>query len=328
LLIDLAQTAESQGATLVNYAPVTGLTHDAERFVNGLTFTDVETGRHHEIRARCVINATGPFCDAIRRLDEPDAQAMIAPSQGVHIVLDQSFLPGDAAIMVPRTSDGRVMFAIPWHEHTLIGTTDTPISTPTLEPIAMQDEITFLIETAGQYLSKRPSRADILSVFTGIRPLVRAKKSARTSSLNREHTIHVSDSGLLTIAGGKWTTYRKMAEDCVDHAAMLAKVPEKPCVTKSLKIHQSPADSMKGLSEESLPSLVSVAVKHEMARTVEDVLARRSRALFLDARAAIKMAPRVAELMAVELGRDQRWREVQVAAFNAIASNYLVDSNG
>ncbi len=189
------------------------------------------------LKAKCVVNATGAFTDAVRRLDDPEAQPMIAPSQGVHLVLDKSFLPGDTAIMVPRTSDGRVMFAIPWHDHALVGTTDTPITDVTLEPTALSHEVDFILETAARYLARRPSRSDVLSVFTGIRPLVKATDVDNTAALSRDHTIQVSKSGLLTIAGGKWTTYRRMAEDCIDHAATLAALDERPCVTRTLHVH-------------------------------------------------------------------------------------------
>jgi glycerol-3-phosphate dehydrogenase len=339
---------------LLNYASVVGFSHDSEGFVDGLTFEDVETQQQHRIRARCVINATGAFCDAVRKLDDPRAAPMIAPSQGVHVVLDRSFLPGDSAIMVPRTGDGRVMFAIPWHGRVLVGTTDTPIDRVELEPRALPQEIDFILETAARYLARNPTRHDVLSVFTGIRPLVKSSEVASTVALSREHTIHVSKSGLLTIAGGKWTTYRKMAEDCVDHAATLAKLDERPCVTRELRVHGhdeeaerfgelsyygSAADQVRELMgaspelarrlHESLPvsaAQVTWAVRHEMARTVDDVLARRTRALFLDARTAVEIAPDVARLMAAELGRDRAWAEDQVVQFRAIAQHYLIES--
>jgi glycerol-3-phosphate dehydrogenase len=354
LLINLAQTAEEQGAVLLNYAPVVGLAHDTEGYVNGVVFTDLESGRQHTARARCVINATGAFSDAVRKIDDPAAQPIIAPSQGVHLMLERSFLSGDSAIMVPRTSDGRVLFAIPWHEHTLIGTTDTPIENVSLEPVALEEEIEFILDTASRYLARRPTRADILSVFAGIRPLVKASEAESTAVLSREHTILVAKSGLLTIAGGKWTTYRKMAEDCVDHAATLAKLDERPCVTKTLNIHGyhqhavefgdlsyygSDAPALRELMATSpelghqlnaaLPiqaAQVVWAVRHEMARTVDDVLSRRTRALFLNAKAALAMAPAVVKLMAGELGRDERWQNDQVAQFTAMAQGYLVRS--
>ena len=353
LLIDLAQTAEENGAVLLNYARVVGLRHDSEGFISGIDFDDLETGHRHEIAARSVVNATGAFSDAIRRIDDPQAEPMIAPSQGVHVVLDRSFLPGDAAIMVPRTSDGRVLFAIPWHDHALIGTTDTPIKDLSLDPVPMEQEIDFILETAAQYLHKPPGRSDVLSVWAGIRPLVKAGGTGgSTAALSRDHSIHVSRSGLLTIAGGKWTTYRKMAEDCVDHAATLGRLQERPCGTQSLRIHGyhedadqfgelryygADASGIRELVERdshlgrplhpALPVIgaqVVWAVRHEMARTVDDVLARRTRSLLLNAKAAIEMAPQVARIMAKELAKDQAWESVRVAEFNAIAGNYLI----
>ena len=352
LLINLAQTAEQQGAALVNYAKVTGLSHDGDGFLDGLTWTDLETNQSHAIRARAVINATGAFSDAVRRIDDPEAKPMIAPSQGVHIVLDRSFLPGDSAIMVPHTSDGRVMFAIPWHSHALVGTTDTPIKDVSLEPVPMEKEIGVLLETASRYLSHRPTRSDILSVFAGIRPLVKAGDTGNTAALSRDHSIHVSHSGLITIAGGKWTTYRKMAEDCVDHAITIARLEERDCVTRNLhiagyhaeaerfdalasygsdaveiqKLIETEPSSSEPLHEESavIAAQVIWAVRHEMARTADDVLARRTRALLLNARVAVDMAPRVASIMARELNRDPEWQEEQVAQFQKLARNYVV----
>ncbi len=355
LLINLAQTAVQQGAVLLNYALVTRLSHDAEGYVDGLTWTDLESpGTEHVLRARCVINATGPFADGVRKIDSADAAPMIAASQGAHVVLDRSFLPGDAAIMVPRTSDGRVMFAIPWHQHALLGTTDVSIPEAALEPVPMEQEIEFILDTAARYLSRRPTRADIRSAFAGVRPLVKAAEGSSTAALSRDHTILVEKSGLLTIAGGKWTTYRKMAEDCVDHAATLAKLDERPCVTKTLNIrghHQHPeqfgALHFYGADAPAIQSLMASdpqlarplhatfpltaaevvwGVRHEMARTVEDALARRSRALFLDAAAALEMAPAVAAQMAAELARDEAWQRDQVQQFQAVAQGYLVRS--
>jgi glycerol-3-phosphate dehydrogenase len=269
----------------------------------------------------------------------------------VHVVLHKRFLGGDTAVMVPRTRDARVMFAIPWHDHTVVGTTDTPISDVSLEPRPMPEEVDFILETARGYLSENPSRADVLSVFTGIRPLVKAGDAGNTAALSREHTIQISKAGLVTIAGGKWTTYRRMAEDCVNHAATLAGLDERPCVTRDLRIHGShpsapqfgayadygaDAFALEGLVsgrpeldevlDEAAPvraAQVFWAVRHEMARSVDDVLSRRTRVLSIDARAAIRMAPRVAAVMARELGRDERWEREQVAEFNAIAERYL-----
>jgi glycerol-3-phosphate dehydrogenase len=314
LLIDIASTAAEHNACLLNYTKVTALTKDSDGFVNGLTFRDEESGASHTLAARCVINATGPFCDELRRVDDPATKPIIAPSQGVHLTLSRDFLPGDTAIMVPHTRDGRVMFAIPWHGHAVVGTTDTPIPASTLEPRPKSEEIDFILETAGDYLAKRPTRADVLSVFTGIRPLVKASDSSSTAALSRDHTIEISSSGMLTIAGGKWTTYRHMAEDAVDHAIVLGKLDERPCLTRNLRI-RNPGDH-----EDS----GAWYARHEMARSVEDVLARRTRLLFLDARAALAKAPQVARELAQELGRDEAWQQAQLLAFKEIAGHYLV----
>jgi glycerol-3-phosphate dehydrogenase len=237
LLIDMARTAAEQGATLLNYCRVRRLAKGANGFVEGALCEDVESGEEYTVTAKVIVNATGPFSDEVRRLDDPQAPAMIAPSQGIHLVLDRSFLPGDAAIMVPRTSDGRVMFAIPWHGRSLVGTTDTPITNVSLEPRPLPEEIDFILETAGQYLCKPPARENVLSVFTGIRPLVKAGEGRNTAALARDHTVEISRSGLVSIAGGKWTTYRRMAEDCVDQASTLAGLEARPCVTPELRMH-------------------------------------------------------------------------------------------
>jgi len=316
LLIDLASTAAFHGACLVNYARVVSLLKDGDGFVGGLKFRDEESGTEHTLSARSVINATGPFCDELRLVDDPAVKPILAPSQGVHIVLPREFLPGDTAIMVPHTRDGRVMFAIPWHGHTLIGTTDTPIPASTFEPDAQREEIDLIFETASDYLAKRPTESDVLSVFTGIRPLVKASEASSTAALSREHTIEISSSGLLTIAGGKWTTYRRMAEDAVDHAIVLARLEEQPCVTRNLPIH-NPGHHDEG---------AGWFARFEMARTVEDVLARRTRLLFLDVRAAMDRAPQVARELAAELGRDEAWQKTQLLAFEETAKHFRIPS--
>lgn len=326
LLIDLVTTAWRQGATLLNYSPVTAIVKDADGYVDGVRFRDLETGDEHEAMAKAVVNATGPFADAVRALADSAVEPMIAPSQGVHLVFDSSFLPGDSAIMVPHTGDGRVMFAIPWHGHTLVGTTDTPVAGASAEPVAQEREIEFILHTASLYLAKKPARADILSVFAGIRPLVKSDAAANTAALSRGHVIRIENSGMITVCGGKWTTYRHMAEDCVNQAATQARLPDRPCVTADLAVFR-PAELPH--SEPLHPALpytaadVRRAVRDEMARTVEDVLARRTRALFLNARAAMEMAEPVAALMAPELRRDAAWRREQVKSFRETAASYL-----
>ncbi len=349
LLIHLAMTAADHGATVVNYFPATGLLRDDDGYVNGVTARDAETGEEIAIHAHVVVNATGVFTDSVRKMADAQAEPLMVTSQGIHLVFDRSFLKGDTALMVPRTSDGRVLFVIPWHDHAVAGTTDTPVDAPTLEPKALEEEIAFILETAGKYLTRRPTRADVLAVYVGLRPLV--KGDGKTSALSRDHVIHVDPSGLLTITGGKWTTYRHMAEDCVDHAITLGHLNEVPCTTKTLRIHgyhQDPemlgalsvygadAEAIRKIAHEgqlsaplhsNLPYVeaeVIWAARMEMARTVEDVLARRTRALFLNARAAVEMAEQTARLMAGELGYDQAWIDAQVADFRALAKQYTV----
>src|SRR3984885_12743239 len=235
LLIHLAMTAAEHGATLMNYCPATGLLRDGDGYVNGLTARDEESGEEFTIHARIVVNATGVFTDSVRRMADPAAEQLVLTRQGIHLVFEPSFLRSQTALMVPKTSDGRVLFVIPWHGHAVAGTTDTPVDAPSLEPRALDEEIDFILETAGRYLSRPPTRADILSVYVGLRPLV--KGDGKTSALSRDHVIHVDPSGLLTITGGKWATYRHMAEDCVDHAITLGRLDEHSCPTKALHIH-------------------------------------------------------------------------------------------
>lgn len=352
LLTHLVMTAADHGATVLNYCGAVELQRDGEGYINGVTLEDREGGNRIAVNAKCVVNATGIFTDEVRRMAEPAAEQMVSPSQGIHLVFEKSFLRADTAIMVPRTSDGRVLFAIPWHGHTVVGTTDTPIESPSYEPKPLEEEIAFVLETAGEYLSRKPTRADILSIYVGIRPLVKAAGSdaSKTSALSRDHTIHIDGSGLLTIVGGKWTTYRHMAEDAVNHAATLGKLPDAACVTAGLKVHgwsddanlgdlevygsdaaaiRSLAASSPELGETLHPSLPYIAAeivwgaREEMSRTVDDALARRTRALLLNAAAAIEIAPRVASLLAGELGHDEAWQAAEVEAFRALARQYL-----
>ena len=344
LLIDMARTASAHGACLLNYAQATGLLKDSQGAIEGVNWVDLETQEEFSSTARIVINATGPFCDSVRRLDEAQAAPIVAASQGIHLVLPRRLFPGETALIVPKTSDGRVVFLIPWHGHVVLGTTDTPIESPDVEPTAMPQEIDFLLETAGRYLKPKPTRADVLSVFTGIRPLVMAASAtkagapSRTSQLSRDHTILRSKQGLVTITGGKWTTYRKMAEDCVDRAAQWAGLPVKACRTSNLPIlaptslPQSPAGNEQPATSgcQYLGENLSIteadirrSVDEEMARTVEDVLARRTRGLFLNARRAVADAPMVARQMAALLGRDQAWVDTQLDHFAQTADHFL-----
>jgi glycerol-3-phosphate dehydrogenase len=324
LLISLVITAAEYGAVALNYAPVMGLIRGTNGQVDGVVAVDAESGTEFVASARVVVNAAGPFCDDVRRLADPEAAPLVAASRGSHVVLDRSFLPGDDALLIPETSDGRVLFAIPWLGHVLVGTTDVPIPEAVTDPHPGPDEIDFILETAGRYLVRPPGRADVLSTFAGVRPLVRAGPG-RTAELARDHLICVEASGLVTITGGKWTTYRSMAEACVDRAASLAGLPRRPCRTRTLPLQDDPIPFDGVRLDARLPYTIGDVVrgvKTEMARTVEDVLARRTRALFLNEAAAVTMAPRVAEVMAGELGKDADWSRDQVQAFEALASCY------
>jgi len=351
LTINMAQTAAEQGATTLNYMQVNSLIKDGDH-IRGVVAQDLETTSDYELRARVVINATGVFADAIRMMDDPQSPPIIKPSQGSHIVLDKSFLPGDSAIMVPRTADGRVLFAIPWYDRVVVGTTDTPIDDTVLEPRPLPEEIEFLLDHAARYLTKDPTPGDVLSTFAGLRPLVSFGAAENTAAISREHTVQVSHNGLVTITGGKWTTYRKMAEDTLKRAIAVAKLEERPSITKELHIHgfhENPeefgafavygadAPALQDLIQEDkayvkplhprMPTLageVVWAVRHEMARTVEDFLSRRTRALILDARASMEMAPKVAELMGRELKKDKTWRDNQVSSYRKLAQGYLL----
>ncbi len=353
LCVAMARTAAGQGATIVNYMRVTDLLKEHGQVV-GVRVRDEESAPpvEREIRAGVVINATGPWADDLRRMDDPSTPRLVRHSQGVHIVLDRDFLPGESAIMVPRTDDKRVLFAIPWLDRVIVGTTDTPVDRPALEPVALDEEVEFLLEHAGRYLERDPRREDVLSIFVGLRPLVGGDDDdIATASLSRDHILLISDSGLVTITGGKWTTYRKMAEDTVDQSATLAGLDDRPCVTRTLHLHGyharaerfgelahygSDAPELRDLLRgdrrygeplhKSFPiraGEVVWAARHELARTVDDFLSRRTRALLLDARAAMEVAPTVAALLAEELGRDSDWARAQVEEFQELAGNYL-----
>ncbi len=351
LLINMVQTVDDLGADIINYVKVTSLIKQND-IITGVLTKDIETGNEFELKAKAVINATGVFSDSVRKMDEENVKPIIAPSRGTHIVLDKSFLPGDNAIMVPNTSDGRILFAIPWHNRVVVGTTDIEVDTPTLEPVATEDEIDFLLTTASKYLVKDPSKSDILSVFSGLRPLVRSGGAENTAAISREHIVSISRCGLVTIAGGKWTTYRKMAEDTIDQAIEVAQLNYKPPVTENLRLHGSTTNKKenddfafygsdagkveklcndKSLNKVLHPKFIIKegevvwSVRNEMARTVEDFLARRARTLFLDAKASIEMAPRVAKLMAKELKKNRKWVKGQVDLFSEVAKGYLVE---
>ena len=350
LAIALARTADDLGASLLNYFNVTGLVKENGKLV-GVKTQDELAGREYVISTKVVINSTGVFVDNILDMDDPDSPAAVMPSQGVHLVISKDFFPGDIALMIPKTADGRVLFALPWHGAVVIGTTDTPLHEISDEPIALDNEIDFIINHFNAYNAINISRADIKSVFAGLRPLVKTLNKGSTALASRDHTILVSSSNLITITGGKWTTYRKMAKDAVNNAAFVAKLPIVKCATRKLRLHGFDENIPYGtefsvygsdavqirkmisdnpsLGERIHPSFnyckaeLVWAVTHEMAMTVEDILARRSRMLFVDARAAIASAAPVASLMAELLGMDAEWRDDQVRSFQEMAEPYL-----
>jgi glycerol-3-phosphate dehydrogenase len=348
-VVTLVRTAVDHGAIALNYLPAVAFIKDAGARITGVRVRDEETGEQIDVAARVVVNATGPFADDVLKLDRADATSVITPSQGAHIVVDKSFLPGDDGVLIPKTPDGRIMFALPWHGKVVIGTTDTSMQNVPVDPTPLPKEIDMILEVAGRYLAKSPQREDLRAVFAGIRPLKRAATGTATSKVSREHSIQVETSGLVSIAGGKWTTYRRMAEDCVDFALQTHGISARQCRTAELALHGaaevdhadtlcvygSDAAELRALCEEDTdlisplhPELPYIgaeciwAARHEMARNVEDVLARRTRALFLNAAAAREAAPRVAELLARELGRDENWQAAQLAAFETVARTF------
>jgi glycerol-3-phosphate dehydrogenase len=350
LAITLVRTLVDLGGVPINYMKVTGLIKKRGLCV-GVKIKDMEGGGHYTLHGKVVINATGIFSDTILQLDSQNSQSIIAPSQGIHLVLPKEFMPSQMAMLVPHTEDKRVLFMVPWHDKVLLGTTDTPMEKPSLEPKAMKKEISFLLKYAQRYLTRAPKEKDILSVFAGMRPLIRAGDAENTAALSRDHTILVSKSGLITIAGGKWTTYRKMAEDVIGKAILVGSLPDRSCITKSLQLHgwkenndihnpfhvygcdevllKQMARKNKEWAKPIHPRLpykkveVIWAARKEMARSLEDVLARRTRSLLLDAKASLEAAPVVASLLAAELGKNNSWEKKQVEDYKQLVTRYL-----
>jgi glycerol-3-phosphate dehydrogenase len=354
LAVNIAQTCIERGGSVLNYVKVNKLLKDKKGKVNGVEAFDLLSGNNHLLHAKIVINATGVFVDDILKMNTPNAEKMVRPSQGIHLVIEKKFLGSDSALMIPKTSDNRVLFAVPWHSKLLVGTTDTPIDEHSLEPRALDEEVDFILDTAAKYFKMRIDKKDVLSVFAGLRPLAAPSKndSNATKEISRDHKLIVSKSGLITITGGKWTTYRKMSEETIDTAIQTSNLGREKCVTKDLKIHACTsnhssshlsiygsdmanililASELSGGEEQihaSYPNIkaeVIWAVRNEMAYKVEDVLARRMRMLFVDARAAIEMCPIVAQLMAQEMQKSPLWVEEQILEFTQIASEYLLE---
>lgn len=351
LAMNLLRSAADAGALVLNYMQVVSLCK-TEGKVTGVKVCDGLSGNQYTIQARVVVNATGVFADRILQMDQPGQPPTVRPSQGVHLVLDASFLSGDCAVMIPKTSDGRVLFAVPWHGKVVVGTTDTLRDKPEVEPVALEEEIDFILDTAGRYLTRPPERRDVLSVFAGLRPLAAPRTGEKsTKEISRSHKLFAEPSGLLQIIGGKWTTYRKMAEDTVNLALSLARLPARPCATRRFLLHGAKPDpdfsdplyvygtdapeiraftaSSAGMSERLHPGYphtvgeVVWIIRNEMPCRVEDILGRRLRMLFLDVRAALEMAPRVAALLAAEQGKSEEWAATEVAAFRRLAAHYL-----
>ncbi len=355
MAITLALTAQDKGATVANYIEVKSLIKDSGGKICGVKAKDSLGDGEFEIKGKVVINATGVFVDDIMKMDAPETRKKVRPSQGVHLVVDLDFLGGDSALMIPKTKDGRVLFGVPWHGKAVLGTTDTPLDESSLEPRALEEEVNFILDQAGQYLTRKPERKDVLAVYAGLRPLAAPQKESdkkKTKEISRSHKIYESESGLLTITGGKWTTYRVMAEEIVDRAIKTAGLDKRSCTTQNMRLHgwkenvdRSKWDYVYGSDDVELkkiidedpkngefllegftftPAHVIFAVRSEFAQKLEDVLARRMRALFLDARKAIEIAPKVAEIMAKELGKDENWQASEVKEFTELANGYIL----
>ncbi|MDP3311728.1 glycerol-3-phosphate dehydrogenase/oxidase [Lutibacter sp.] len=353
LAVNIAQTCIENGATVLNHFKVNQLLKNGNGFVNGVIAQDTETSISYNLNAKVVINATGVFTDEILQMDNVKAKNIVRPSQGIHLILNKSFLPGNDAIMIPKTDDGRVLFLVPWQNKVVVGTTDTLLDSHSLEPKALDKEVNFILSTANRYLNKKVEKEDVLSIFAGLRPLAVSKgNSEKTKEISRSHKIIVSNSELITITGGKWTTFRRMAQDTVNKAIALGKLPNRSCKTKNLQIHGAMASPHKtqhlnlyGSDQDAIQNLIMKlpelgeklherlpytkaeivwAIRYEMARTIEDILARRVRALFLDAKAAIEIAPKVAEILAKELTKDKLWQKQQIKEFTSIANQYVL----
>ncbi len=354
LALNLAQTSIKKGATVLNYMKVIGLLKEDENII-GVKVKNAETGEVFEVKSKVVINASGIFTDKILKMYNPKHKKTVVPSQGIHLVLEPSFLKSEKAIMIPKTSDGRVLFVIPWQGKVIVGTTDALIRKPILEPVALDSEVDFILKTLSKYLIKSPKREDVLSVFCGLRPLAKPRgNQVKTKEISRSHKI-ILDNNLISIVGGKWTTYRKMGEDVIDKVVEGFNFPNRRSNTETLEIHGNLPNSKVHLKNHfyiygsDLPKLeafqnqhsdfkeklhpdynftvgqVVWSIQNEMARTVEDILARRIRLLFLDARAAIKVAPEVAMILGKQLNKDENWINNQIKEFNELAKNYLLN---
>ena len=349
MAITLALSADSKKTALLNYCNVEGLIKkDGE--IKGLNFTDSINSKKYQIKSKVVINATGVFAEEIIRMDQPKIEKMIQPSQGVHIVLERRFLKSKHAILIPQTSDGRVLFAVPWKNYVVVGTTDTQVKKASEEPKALKEEVDFILKNAGKYMSVKPKKDDIKSVFAGLRPLAATSNKQSTKEVSRSHKIDISPSGLISVLGGKWTTYRKIAEDAINTAISINKLKKKKCKTERTKLFgfkrnvswsdpmhiygslKKKVESLGGINDNKSLSnkfyisnnIIEWSIIHEMALTVEDILARRTRCVFLDSKESKRIAPIVAQKMADILGEDDKWIDAELKKFNKLIKNYIV----
>ena len=338
LAIELAATAIKKGATVINYCKATGFTKTNDK-ITSVECLDVLSGKKYTLKTKVVVNATGVFTNAIVKMDNALEHDLVSPSQGIHLVIDAKFFPGTDAMMIPKTDDGRVLFAVPWHDKVVLGTTDTPIEKISFEPKPLEEEIEFIIKHINRYCTKLITRSDINSVYVGLRPLVKQKNKVSSALISREHHLTVSPSGLITITGGKWTTYRKMAADAVDNAAFIGKLNKEKCITANTQIGDEleKENRLQEILKENASlgekihanysftkAQIVYAVKFEMAICIEDILARRIRLLFLDARLAIELAPMVASIMATYLQKDKSWEAAEIASFTQLVGQYIL----
>lgn len=355
LAINIAQSCLEQGATPINYMRVIKILYDKKKKVSGVVVKDMESDKEYQIKSKCIINATGISVDEILKMDNPEQPKTVKPRQGVHIVLDEKFLQTKHAMMIPSASDDRVLFAVPWYGKIIVGTSGVVRDYYSTNPSVLDKDVDFILETFGKYVTHKPERKDILSIFIGQRPVAaNIKEGEKPREISRNHRIRVSKNNLITITGGRWTTYRRMAEDTVDRAIRMGLLPKKVCKSRMFKLHGYKLNPnvkshlhvygsdmpylKKMIDNESMMAAflhadykftvaeVLWAIRKEMARTVEDVLARRVRLLIMDAKAAIETAPVVAQIMADEFGYKQAWIDQQVESFTAYAQKYLLEN--
>ena len=349
MAITLALSANSKKTALLNYCNVDSLIKNNNEII-GLSFTDSINSKKYQVKSKVVINATGVFAEEIIRMDQPQIEKMIQPSQGVHIVLEKKFLKSKHAILIPQTSDGRVLFAVPWKNYVVVGTTDTHIKNASEEPKPLKEEIDFILKNASKYMTIKPNKGDIKSVFAGLRPLAATSDKKSTKEVSRSHKIDISPSGLISVLGGKWTTYRKISEDAIDTAISIKKLKKKKCKTEKTKLFgykkkvdfsdpmhvygslKKKVESLGGKDDNNSLStkfyitnnIIEWSIIHEMALTLEDILARRTRCIFLDSNESKLIAPNVAKKMAEVLEKDQEWIDTELKKFNKLIKNYTV----